>query len=131
MLEGVYAGIDDGWFQGEIADAAFDFEKRVAAGTRVIVGVNAFTSGDEGPPEILRITAEHEAVQRSRLAEVRGIRDDHAVRAALKSVRAVAADNDANLMPALIDAVRVFASVGEIMDALAQEFGRYVETPVL
>ena len=61
MLEGVYAGIDDGWFQGEIADAAYELERKVNDGRRIVVGVNAFTDGnDDDPLEILQITAEQE-----------------------------------------------------------------------
>ncbi|WP_208026905.1 acyl-CoA mutase large subunit family protein [Rhabdothermincola sediminis] len=131
MLEGVYAGIDEGWFQGEIADAAYELEKKVVAGRRVIVGVNDFVDGDEEPLEILRITAEHEAAQVQRLREVKRRRDALAVSAALGQVEAVAADPEANLMPALIDAVRTYATLGEIMDTLARVFGRHVETPRL
>ena len=76
MLEGVYAGIDDGWFQGEIADAAYDFEKKVNADRRIVVGVNAFTEGnDDDQLEILRITAEHEQSQIKRVQAVRADRD--------------------------------------------------------
>jgi methylmalonyl-CoA mutase N-terminal domain/subunit len=131
MLEGVHLGIDEGWFQGEIADAAYDFEKKVVSGRRMIVGVNAFTddSGDE--LEILRITAEHEQAQIKRLQAVKADRDAEEVGRALDVVRAVAAEPDRNLMPTLIDAVRAYATEGEIMDALADVFGRYVETPRL
>jgi methylmalonyl-CoA mutase N-terminal domain/subunit len=131
MLEGVYAGIEEGWFQAEIADSAYEFEKKVIAGRRVIVGVNDFIEDDEEPIEILRITPEQEAAQIERLRAVKRRRDDVAVRAALERVEAVAADPEANLMPALIDAVTTYATLGEIMDALARVFGRYVETPRL
>jgi methylmalonyl-CoA mutase N-terminal domain/subunit len=131
MLEGVYTGIDEGWFQAEIAEAAYDFERRVQDGRRVVVGVNAFTDGDDGPPEILRITAEQEQAQIKRLQAVKADRDADAVRAALARVRADAADPERNLMPALLDAVRVYATLGEIMDTMAEVFGRHVETPRL
>jgi methylmalonyl-CoA mutase N-terminal domain/subunit len=132
ILEGVYRGIDEGWFQGEIADAAFDFEKRINSGRRVVVGVNAFTEGNETDRlEILRITAEQEQTQVKRLGEVKADRDDDAVRDALARLTTEAADSERNLMPALIDAVRVYTTEGEIMDALAGVFGRYTEVPVL
>jgi len=131
MLEGVYAGIDEGWFQAEIAEAAYDFERRVQDGRRVIVGVNAFTDGDDEQPEILRITAEQEQAQIKRLQAVRADRDAEAVRSTLAQVRADATDPERNLMPALLDAVRAYATVGEIMDTLAEVFGRHVETPRL
>ena len=131
MLEGVYAGIDEGWFQGLIADAAFDFEKRVADGRRVVVGVNRFTEGnDEAQPDLLAITAEDEQRQVERLAEVKAGRNRDAVDAALDRLAADAHAPDANLMPALLEAVHAYATVGEIMGTLADVFGRYVERPV-
>ncbi len=131
MLEGVYAGIDEGWFQGLIADAAFDFERRVQDGRRVVVGVSRFTKGNEEvQPDLLAITAEDEQRQVKRLGQVKADRNLDAVEAALARVRADAAAPDANLMPALIDAVHAYATEGEIMDTLADVFGRYVERPV-
>jgi methylmalonyl-CoA mutase N-terminal domain/subunit len=132
MLEGVHAGIDQGWFQGEIADAAYDLERKVNRGQRVVVGVNAFTEGnDTDSLEILKITAEQEQAQVKRLGEVKADRDAEAVRVALDRVRADAAVPDVNLMPTLIDAVQAYATEGEIMAAMAEVFGTYVETPVL
>ena len=70
MLEGVYTGIEDGWFQGRIADAAYDLERRIQSGRRVVVGVNRFTEGsDVDELEILQITPEDEERQLKRLAE--------------------------------------------------------------
>ena len=132
MLEGVYAGIDDGWFQGEIADAAYDFEKKVNADRRVVVGVNAFTEGNEDDElDLLRITAEQEQAQIKRLQAVKADRDTNAVAARARACARDARDPEVNLMPALIDAVQQYVTEGEIMDALADVFGRYVETPRL
>jgi methylmalonyl-CoA mutase N-terminal domain/subunit len=132
ILQGVYAGIDEGWFQGEIADAAYDFEKKVNAQRRLIVGVNAFTEGnDDDELDILRITAEHERAQIKRMQAVKADRSDEEVVAALARLRDEAGDPETNLVPTLIEAVRAFATEGEIMDTLAEVFGRYVETPRL
>ncbi len=132
MLRGVYEGIDNGWFQGAIADAAYQFERRVNSGERIVVGVNRFTEGnDEGALDLLQITHEQEHQQVKRLQAVKADRDREAVDAALARVREEAADPERNLMPALIDAVRVYATEGELMDAMADVFGRYVENPVL
>jgi methylmalonyl-CoA mutase N-terminal domain/subunit len=132
VLEGVYAAVDDGWFQGQIADAAYDFEKKVNADRRVIVGVNAFTDGnDDDDLDLLRITNEHEQAQIKRLQAVKADRDTSAVEVELERVRTTARDPEANLMPVLIDAVQAYSTEGEIMDALADVFGRYVETPRL
>jgi methylmalonyl-CoA mutase, N-terminal domain len=130
LLEGVIRGIEEGWFQSEIADAAYDFEKRVNSNRRIIVGVNAFTDGNEDDDiPILRITHDDERRQRDRLARVRGARDDVAVATALDALRRAAAEADRNLMPVLIDTVRTRATLGEVMTTLADVFGRHVEQP--
>jgi methylmalonyl-CoA mutase N-terminal domain/subunit len=132
MLEGVHAGIDNGYFVGEIAEAAYQLERRVNDGRRVVVGVNRFTDGnDDDTVELLRITDEQEQRQIKRLHAVKADRDAGAVAAALARIRTQAADPETNLMPAFVDAVRTYATLGEIMDTLAGVFGRYVETPVL
>jgi methylmalonyl-CoA mutase, N-terminal domain len=132
MLEGVYAALDRNWFQSEIADAAYDLERRINDGRRVVVGVNRFTdTGDDDRLEILSITAEQEQIQIKRLQEVKADRDGEAVATALDRVRREAADAEHNLMPALIDAVQVYATEGEIVNVLAEVFGRHVEQPML
>ncbi len=131
ILEGVYAGIESGWFQGEIADAAYAFEKKVVAGDRIVVGVNAYVDGDEDRPPILSIGPESEQRQLQRLAKVRASRDLAAVDAALARVAADAAQSDVNLMPAFIDAARAYATEGEIIDTLVGPFGRWTEDPVI
>ncbi|HEX2700542.1 MAG TPA: methylmalonyl-CoA mutase family protein [Acidimicrobiales bacterium] len=131
ILDGVCEAIETGWFQGEIADAAYRFEKKVASGRRVVVGVNRFTDTDDASTPILSIGAEVEECQRARLARVRATRDSTAVASCLNAVRDAAARTDVNVMPSILDAVRVQASVGEIVDALAAEFGRWTEHPVI
>jgi len=125
MLEGVYQGIERNWFQNEIADSSYRFERRVNEGRRVVVGVNRFTEGseDDGDIPVLAIGSEVEELQRKRLAAVKQGRSDDAVAAALDGVRSTAADPTANLMPAIIDAVRTYATVGEVMGALGDVFG--------
>ena len=131
MLEGAYTGIEDGWFQGKIAEAAYDLERKVVDGHRIVVGVNGFTEGnDESHVDLLRITAEHEQSQIKRLQAVKADRSGEAVAAALARVsEPTPAQPDVNLMPALIDAVDAYATVGELMTTMAEVFGRYVETP--
>jgi methylmalonyl-CoA mutase, N-terminal domain len=132
ILEGVYAGIDNGYFQGEIGEAAYSFEKRINRGDRITVGVNKYTEapGDE-PLPILVIGPEVEERQRKRLEIVKHDRNDDGVRAALASVRAAAEDSTVNLMPVLIDASRAYCTLGEMMNTMADVFGRYVETPYI
>jgi methylmalonyl-CoA mutase N-terminal domain/subunit len=131
ILEGVYEGIDNGYFQGEIAEAAYQLERKINAGRRIVVGVNAFTETDDGPLDTLHIGPEVEERQLKRLAHVKAERNEVAVRAALDTVASDAATPDTNLMPPMIDAVRAYATVGEIIDTLATVFGRYREDPVI
>jgi methylmalonyl-CoA mutase N-terminal domain/subunit len=127
MLDGTVNLIEDHWFMAEIGEAAYQFERKVNAGRRVIVGVNRFTEGDDDVPPILSIGAEVEELQLKRLAAVKQSRDDAAVRMSLSLITEQARDSSINLMPAIIDAVRAYATEGEIIDALATEFGRWDE----
>jgi methylmalonyl-CoA mutase N-terminal domain/subunit len=132
MLEGAIAGIEENWFQGKIADSAFELERKLNANRRIVVGVNHATDGnDDDQIELLKITSEDEHRQRKRLDTVRTDRDSDAVAAALDRVRADAADPNVNMMPALIDAVKAYATLGEIMKTMESEFGRHVEVPVI
>ncbi|MGH9169844.1 MAG: acyl-CoA mutase large subunit family protein [Acidimicrobiales bacterium] len=131
ILEGVYAGIDEGWFQSEIADAAYAYEKKVSTRRRVVVGVTDYLEGnEEDPPPTLQIGHEVEELQRKRLSEVKAGRSSDAIAEALAGIRS-AAGSDANLMPVILGAVKAYATVGEIMDAMADVFGRWHEKPSL
>ena len=130
MLEGVLGGIEDGWFQREISNAAYEYGRRIENGRNIIVGVNQFTGGNEEDPiPILRIGPECEQEQLRRLKAVRERRDDRAVHESLGSLRHAAQDPSINLMPVLIDVVRTYATVGEIVISLADVFGRWREVP--
>ncbi len=132
MLEGCIRGIEDNWFQGRIADSAYELERAFNEGRRTIVGVSGYTEGnDEDQIDLLQITNEDEARQLKRLEQVRHDRDADAVAAALDALKADAADPERNLMPALIDAVNDYATLGEIMAHLADVFGRHVEVPTI
>jgi len=132
LLEGVYAAIESGWFVGEIADAAYRYEREVNSGDRIVVGVNAFMEGnDSRQADLLRIDQETEDLQRRRLDAVRRSRDDRAVVASLSRVAAAAAEPTTNLMPALLEAVSVRATLGEVVDVLEGVFGTYVERTVV
>ncbi len=132
ILEGTYEGIENGYFVGQIADSAYRFEREVNAGRRIIVGVNAFTDGNEDKAEdTLRIDPSVEEYQLRRLANVRSERDPAAVEDALDALSIAATDPARNLMPPLIDAVRAHATEGEIVSALEAVFGTYVERIVV
>ncbi len=127
MLEGVLAGIDNGWIVDEIADAAYRYERQVNSGERVVVGVNRYTDGDDRTADLLRISPDVETAQVERLQATRRDRDQTAVDAALAAVAGDAADAAVNLMPAFIDAVQARATEGEIVHTLEGVFGTYTE----
>jgi methylmalonyl-CoA mutase N-terminal domain/subunit len=127
MLDGVVDGIERGWFQGEIADAAYDFQRKVDRGEWVLVGVSDFTDGDEEEPPTLYIDPAVETRQLARLHQVKADRDDAAVARALARVSKDAADPAVNLFPALLEAVSAYATVGEVTSALEVVFGIWTE----
>ncbi len=132
MLEGCIKGIEDNWFQGRIADSAFDIERKINRGDRIVVGVNRFTEGnDDRPMDLLEITNEDEQRQLKRLDVVRHERNGAAVAEVLARLAVEAADPDVNLMPTLIEAAGAYATLGEIMATMGTVFGRYVEVPVI
>jgi methylmalonyl-CoA mutase N-terminal domain/subunit len=126
MLAGVLRGIDEGYFQSAIADSAYEFQKAVGSGERVIVGVNKHTSDDDTDIDILRIGRDVEQAQVERTVQTRQRRDADAVAAALGSLTAAAAGSD-NLMPYIIEAARARATQGEIVAAMKEVFGGYRE----
>ncbi|MEC7116311.1 MAG: methylmalonyl-CoA mutase family protein [Actinomycetota bacterium] len=132
ILEGTFNGIENGYFVGEIADAAYRFEREVNSGRRIIVGVNDFTDGDN--PEdrnLLRIGAETEEYQLKRLNDVKTRRNQEHVNSALSEITAVASDPTRNLMPAIIAAVKTYATEEEIANAMEVVFGTYVEKAIV
>jgi methylmalonyl-CoA mutase N-terminal domain/subunit len=128
MTSGILRGIEEGWFTGEIAEAAFVYQRALEKGDKKVVGVNTLTGtvADEQPLEILRVSHEVEREQRATLAARREQRDDAAARAAVQRMVEVAR-TDANMVPAMLDAVRAEATLGEICDALRAEWGSYTE----
>jgi methylmalonyl-CoA mutase, N-terminal domain len=126
MTAGILRGIEDGWFMAEIADAAFTYQQALEKGTKRIVGVNAHTSTTARELEILRVSHEVEVEQRRVLQQRRGERDQAAVDAALAELVA-AARSDTNMIPPMLDAARVEATLGEICDALRAVWGTYRE----
>ena len=132
ILEGVYAGIDNGYFVGQIADAAYRFEREINNDQRIIVGVNEFTDGNEDDEtNLLRIDHSVEELQRKRLEAVKQERDSAAVEASLAAIRTAAADPTVNLMPPIIDAVKTYATEEEISNAMRDVFGTYVEQAIV
>jgi isobutyryl-CoA mutase large subunit len=128
VLAGVLAGIERGWFQQEIADAAWRQQIQVEKRRRLIVGVNDFVQADEPDLQILRISQEVEREQVRSLGELRSARDQAAVDKALGAL-SEAAGGSGNLIPFIVDAVRASATEGEVIGALRSVFGEYREAP--
>ena len=126
MTSGILRGIEDGWFMAEIAESAFTYQRALEKGEKKIVGINAHLDTVEEPLEILRVSHEVELEQRRVLEARRGDRDQAAVKAAVEHMVAVARTTQ-NMVPAMLEAVRAEATLGEICDALRAEWGVYTE----
>jgi methylmalonyl-CoA mutase, N-terminal domain len=128
-LGGMVEAVKRNFPQREIANAAFELQCAIDDGKRIVVGVNDFTEGDDGQTPLLHVDPGLERKQVGRLRAVRATRDGAAVERVLSELRAAAA-SEGNLMPLLIDAARVHASEGEIIEALQDVWGAYTERPV-
>jgi methylmalonyl-CoA mutase N-terminal domain/subunit len=123
-LGGSVAAIESGWVQAQIEESAFRWQREVETGERVIVGVNRYTESDGERIELHRLDPEIERAQRARTQALRASRDTARVEAAIVEVRRVA-DTDANLLPALREALAARATVGELCEALRELWGTY------
>jgi methylmalonyl-CoA mutase N-terminal domain/subunit len=129
-MGGMIPAIERGFPQAEIAEASYRYQGSVELGERTIVGVNAFTGEEDEPVEILQTDPAAQQRQAAKLAALRARRDGEAVARSLDRLQRAAASNE-NTMPHILDAVRAFATVGEVCGALAGVFGTYRETSVL
>ena len=123
-LGGAVAAIERGYMQREIQNAAFIYQREIETKNRIIVGVNEFTSGDVPPGDILKVNPAIEQKQRARIERIRAERDRELATKAIARVEQVARDGS-NLMPPIIDAVRAYATLGEIADAMRRVFGEH------
>ncbi|MDQ3991896.1 MAG: methylmalonyl-CoA mutase family protein [Actinomycetota bacterium] len=128
ILEGMLVGIENGYFQSEIADAAYREQERYEKGSLIKVGVNEFVDPNEKDIETLKIPQAIEDHQIASVRRLRERRDGDAAERALERLTSAAA-TDENLMPLLIDCARAYCTEGEIVNALRGVFGEYVETP--
>ncbi|MFB6222257.1 MAG: methylmalonyl-CoA mutase family protein [Haloarcula sp.] len=127
VRDGVITGIQQGYFQREIQDAAYEYQERVENEEEVVVGVNKYTVEEDTEPEILTVDEDVQERQRDKLATVKAERDDAAVEAVLAELQDVVTDGG-NVMPVIIDAVKAYATMGEIMAVFEAEYGSYQET---
>jgi methylmalonyl-CoA mutase N-terminal domain/subunit len=129
-LGGMIAAIEKGYVQSEIQKAAYNFEKEVESGKRIIVGVNKFKEEDDKEPELLKIDMNVQVEQIKFLNKIRKERDQLKVDKTLNSLEK-AAVTDENLIPYILEAVKAYSSVGEICNTMRKVFGEYKETVVI
>ena len=129
-LGGMVPAIEQGFPQREVAESAYRFQQAVEDGEKTIVGVNRYNDEQDTPISTLSIDEDVGAQQIERLERLRDNRDNQAVTCALNRLRHAAIQSE-NLMPILVDAVRAYATIGEMCDALRDVWGEYEETPAL
>ncbi|KJS15536.1 MAG: methylmalonyl-CoA mutase [Peptococcaceae bacterium BRH_c4b] len=127
---GVLAAIDQSFFQQEIADAAYQFQREVDKKKRIMIGVNEFVNDDEHLEiDLLKIDPQIEKDQVARLHKLRSERDNLRVGETLDALRKAAAGTD-NLIPLILDCVKAYATEGEIIQVMREVFGQYKEKPI-
>ncbi len=129
-LGGMVEAVKQNYPQREIADASWALQEQIDRGERIVVGLNAYQHEDEEPLALHRVDPAMERKQVDRLQTVRARRDATKVEETLGALKQAAGRTDANLMPYLVDAARVHATEGEIVETLQSVFGSYRETPV-
>jgi len=128
MTAGILRGIEDGYFMSEIAEAAFAYQVALEKGDKKVVGVNVLAGGEDEALEILRVSHEVEREQVSVLGTRRAARDEAQVSARLAALVEVAR-GQGNTIPAMLEAIRAEATLGEVCGALREEWGSYTEPP--
>lgn len=123
-MGGATVAIERGYIQREITDSAYDFQKRVDSKQRIVVGMNKFTVDEEQKFDYMKVNSAAETEQVTRLRKLRSTRNNSAVKKALSGLR-TAAKGETNLLPIIIDAVRAYATIGEICGVLRDVFGEY------
>jgi methylmalonyl-CoA mutase N-terminal domain/subunit len=126
-MGGAIKAIESGFMQKEIIDSAYAYQKAIEERDLIIVGLNEFRTDEQSLRDILKIDPEVERYQREKLAKVKTERDSHRVKTTLAVLRD-AAEGDGNIVPPVLDAVKAYATVGEISDTLREVLGEYRET---
>ena len=130
MLDGMLRGIEQGYFQKEIADASFHYQQLLERNRKVIVGVNRFERTVQEMPEVMIISPEIEERQKKAVAEVRANRDQGAVDDAIQALRDMADDEGQNSVPVMVEAAKAYVTLGEMVQALKEAWGVYTEPPM-
>jgi methylmalonyl-CoA mutase N-terminal domain/subunit len=129
-IGGAPKAIERGYIQQEIMDSAYKYQKDIEAKSRIVVGVNQFKINEEPPKGLLRVDPSVEIKQKEKIASIKAERDNNAVKETLETLRKAAGTKE-NLIPLILEAVRKYATLGEICQVLRDEFGEYVATAAL
>lgn len=130
-LGGAVSAIEKGYIQKEIQDSAYRYQMEVESGEKIVVGVNKFQIEEDTHKDILKVDLEVERVQRENLIQLRKERNNEEVNNKLEALREAAKDSSVNLMPYILDAVKTYATLGEICDVLREVFGEYQQSIIL
>ncbi len=130
-MGGMVKAIEAGFVQKEIQDSAYRYQKAIESGKRIVVGVNKFTVKTKEPEGLLKVNPALQKIQVKKLQEIRQSRDERKTAGTLKALKEAARETKTNLMPFIMDAVRSYATLGEICNVLREEFGEYRESIVL
>lgn len=131
-MGGMLVAIEKGYVQQQIQDSAYAYQRAIEKGEQIVVGVNKFQIEEKGTSrKILRVDPSMAEKQIARLKALKKSRDNVKVKEALEEIRKAAKDESANLMPKILEAVKVYATLGEICDILREEFGEYRESIIL
>ncbi len=126
-IGGATKAIDMGYIQQEIMDASYDYQKKVESGEIIVVGMNKYQIEEEAPKGLLRVDPSVGQMQKNKLVELRSKRDNGQVEATLSALRAACNGTD-NVMPYILNAVRAYATLGEICGVMREEFGEYQQS---
>jgi len=131
-MGGMLVAIEKGYVQQQIQDSAYAYQRAIEKGEQIVVGVNKFQIEEKGTSrKILRVDPSMAEKQIARLKALKESRDNVKVKEALEEIRKAAKDESVNLMPKILEAVKVYATLGEICDVLREEFGEYTESIIL
>jgi len=131
-MGGMLVAIEKGYVQQQIQDSAYAYQRAIEKGEQIVVGVNKFQIEEKGTSrKILRVDPSMAEKQIARLKALKESRDNVKVKEALEEIRKAAKDESVNIMPKILEAVKVYATLGEICDVLREEFGEYRESIIL
>lgn len=129
-LGGTPKAIEKGYIQKEIQNSAYKYQMEIESNDRIVVGINKFQTDEKHHEDILKVDPEVERLQKEKLSKLKSERDSEKVQNTLKELKK-AANEDKNLMPYILSAVKEYATLGEICDVLREEFGEYEQSVIL